>query len=459
MGAPGGLQEEQGLTPEQIEALKPYGREFGLQTGDFLFDERSVVDSFYVVLEGEVEISRLDGAGETPVLNHGPGEFTGGLAVLTGRTSIHRAKATVPGRVLEIDSETFRRLPVEVPDVADIFISGLARRMRYTQRAYRQQEKFAALGKLSAGLTHELNNPAAAARRTSEVLGGTILEAQLTAIGHDERFSVGEREALVALQREMAADKVSPLDPLSLGDAEDELADWLGEHGVGEPWDLAPALAEAGVDTDRLEAMAEAFSERSLVCGLEWLGSTLDLVGLAAEVETSAGRISELVGAMKEYTYMDRAAIGEVDVISGLQNTLTILGPRLKDVSLLTEYEKDLPRIQGRGGELNQVWTNLIDNAIDAVDGRGSITIRTYVEGPRVVVEVIDNGRGIPREAQVHVFEPFYTTKDIGAGPGLGLAIVRRIVTDHGGEVFVRSEPGKTCFTVRLPVDTRQNGG
>jgi signal transduction histidine kinase len=459
MGPPGGLQEEQGLTPEQIEALKPYGREFGLQTGDFLFDERSVVDSFYVVLEGEVEISRLDGAGETPVLNHGPGEFTGGLAVLTGRTSIHRAKATVPGRVLEIDSETFRRLPVEVPDVADIFISGLARRMRYTQRAYRQQEKFAALGKLSAGLTHELNNPAAAARRTSEVLGGTILEAQLTAIGHDERFSVGEREALVALQREMAADKVSPLDPLSLGDAEDELADWLGEHGVGEPWDLAPALAEAGVDTDRLEAMAEAFSERSLVCGLEWLGSTLDLVGLAAEVETSAGRISELVGAMKEYTYMDRAAIGEVDVISGLQNTLTILGPRLKDVSLLTEYEKDLPRIQGRGGELNQVWTNLIDNAIDAVNGRGNITVRAYTQGARLVVEVVDDGPGIPREAQVHVFEPFYTTKDIGDGTGLGLAIVRRIVTDHGGEILIRSEPGETCCTVRLPVDTRQNGG
>jgi signal transduction histidine kinase len=459
MGAPRGLQEEQGLTPEQIEALKPYGREFGLQTGDFLFDERSVVDSFYVVLEGEVEILRLDGAEEIPVLTHGPGEFTGGLVVLTGRTSIHRAKATEPGRVLEIDSETFRRLPVEVPDVADIFISGLARRMRYTQRAYRQQEKFAALGKLSAGLTHELNNPAAAARRTSEVLGGTILEAQLTAIGHDERFSVGEREALVALQREMAADKVSPLDPLSLGDAEDELADWLGEHGVGEPWDLAPALAEVGVDTDRLEAMAEAFSERSLVCGLEWLGSTLDLVGLAAEIETSAGRISELVGAMKEYTHMDRAAIGEVDVISGLQNTLTILGPRLKDVSLLTEYEKDLPRIQGRGGELNQVWTNLIDNAIDAVNGRGNITVRAYAQGARVVVEVDDDGPGIPREAQVHVFEPFYTTKDIGDGTGLGLAIVRRIVTDHGGEIFVRSEPGETCFTVRLPVDTRQNGG
>jgi DNA integrity scanning protein DisA with diadenylate cyclase activity/CRP-like cAMP-binding protein len=365
-------REERGLTPEQVEALMPYGREFGLQTGDLLFDERSVVDSFYVVLEGEIEISRLDGAEEIPVLNHGPGEFTGGLVMLTGRTSIHRAKAAEPSRILEIDSETFRRLPVEVPDVADMFISGLARRMRYTQRAYRQQEKFAALGKLSAGLTHELNNPAAAARRASEELGEAILEAQLTAIGHDERFSAGEREVLVALQRETAAGSSILLDPLSLGDAEDELADWLGDCGCEEPWDLAPALAEAGVGMDRLEEMAEVFDDRSLACGLEWLAGTLDLVGLAGEIETCAGRISELVGAMKEYTYMDRAVVGEVDVISGLQNTLTILGPRLKGISLSTEYEKDLPNIPGRGSELNQVWTNVIDNAIDAVEGRGS---------------------------------------------------------------------------------------
>ena len=452
-------RDEQSLTPEQVEALMPYGREFVLQTGDLLFDERSVVDSFYVVLEGEVEISRLDGAEEIPVLHHGPGGFTGGLVMLTGRTSIHRARATAPGRVLEIDSETFRRLPVEVPDVADMFISGLARRMRYTQRAYRQQEKLAALGKLSAGLTHELNNPAAAARRASEELGGAILEAQLTALGHDERFSALEREALVALQRETAAGSADVLDPLSLCDAEDELTDWLGDHGCEEPWDLAPALAEAGVDKDRLEAMAEAFDEASLACGLEWLAGTLDLVGLAGEIETSVGRISHLVGTMKEYTYMDRAVVGEVDVISGLQNTLTILEPRLKDVSLVREYEKDLPGLPGRGGELNEVWTNLIDNAIDAVDGRGSIIVRAYVEGARVVVEVVDDGPGIPRAAQVHLFEPFYTTKDIGSGTGLGLAIVRRIVTDHAGEVFVRSEPGETCFTVRLPLHNTQNGG
>jgi signal transduction histidine kinase len=452
-------REEQSLTPEQVEALLPYGRELTLQTGDFLFDERSVVDSFYVVLEGEVGISRLDGAEEIPLETHRTGEFTGGLAVLTGRTSIHRARAAAPSRVLEVDSETFRRVPVELPDVADVFISGLASRMRYTQRAYRQHEKLAALGKLSAGLAHELNNPAAAARRASEELGDAVLDAQLTAIGHDERFSARQREALVALQRETAEGNAAPLDPLALGDAEDELAGWLEDHDFEEPWDVAPALAAAGVDVDRLESLTEVLDDRPLAWGLGWLASTLDLVGLAGEIGTSAGRISELVGAVKEYTYMDRASLGVVDVISGLENTLTILGPRLKSVTFRREYEESLPEIPGRGGELNQVWTNLIDNAIEAVDGRGSITIRAYVEGARVVVEVVDDGPGISREALVHVFEPFYTTKEVGAGSGLGLDIVRRVVAGHGGEISVQSEPGETRFTVRLPVDTTLNGG
>jgi signal transduction histidine kinase len=459
MRAPRDTLEEQVLKPEQVEALMPYGRESSLEAGDLLFDEKSAVDSFYVVLEGEVSISRLDGAEETSLVDHGAGEFTGGLTVLTGKTSIHRARAVSATRVLEIDSETFRRVAVEIPDVADVFVSGLASRMRQTQRAYRQQEKLAALGKLSAGLAHELNNPAAAARRASEELGAAILEAQLTAIAHDERFSTEEREALVALQRETSTGDATPLDPLSLGDAEDEFAGWLEDHGFEEPWDVAASLAAAGLDTNRLEKLAEVLDDRPLAWGLGWLAATLDLVGLAGEIGTSAGRISELVGAMKEYSYMDRAAVGEVDVISGLQNTLTILGPRLKDVSLRQEYEGDLPQIPGRGGELNQVWTNLIDNAIDAVNGRGSIIVRAYVEGARLVVEVIDDRPGIPRQAQGRVFEPFYTTKEVGAGTGLGLDIVRRIVTGHGGGVFVHSEPGETRFTVRLPLDTTQNGG
>ena len=450
-------QEEQRLSPGQVGTLMPYGRELGLEAGDILFDEKTAVDSFYVVLEGEVSISRLEGAEETPLVNHGAGEFTGGLAVLTGRTSIHRARAVTRTRILEIDSETFRRVAVGVPDVADVFISGLARRMRQTQRAFRQQEKLAALGKLSAGLAHELNNPAAAARRSSEELGTAVREAQLAALAHDERFSPDERRALVAMQRE-AATGVGPLDPLALGDAEDDLAGWLEGRGVEEPWNLAPTLAASGVDAGRLETLGDALEEGTLESGLGWLAKTTELVTLAGEVATSAGRISGLVGAMKDYTYMDRSAVGEVDVIPGLENTLTILGHKLKGVSVRREYEEDLPKVQGNGGELNQVWTNLLDNAADAVDGRGNITVKASVEAGHVVVDVVDDGPGIPREARERVFEPFYTTKEVGAGTGLGLDIVRRIVGAHGGEVSVRSEPGETRFTVSLPVGTKQNG-
>src|SRR5215218_3431878 len=196
---------EQGFTAQQVEALMPYGRELSLRTGDLLFDETATVDSFYVVLEGEVNISRLEGTEEVSLDTHGTGEFTGGLAVLTGKTSIHRARAAEPSRVLEIDSDTFRRVAVEVPEAADVFISGLARRMRFTQRAFRQQEKLAALGKLSAGLAHELNNPAAAARRASEGLSTAVLEAQLAALEHDERLSTVERRALITVQRETAS--------------------------------------------------------------------------------------------------------------------------------------------------------------------------------------------------------------------------------------------------------------
>jgi len=451
-------REEQRLSSGQVEALMPYGRELRLEEGDLLFDEKSAVDSFYVVLEGRVNISRLDGAEETSLVEHGAGEFTGGLAVLTGRTSIHRARAASSCRVLEIDSETFRRLAVEVPDVADVFVSGLARRMRQTQRAFRQQEKLAALGKLSAGLTHELNNPAAAARRAAEELGHAVLQAQLAALRHDERFSEKERSVLVAVQSETVAE-VAPLDPLALGDAEDGLTDWLEERGVEEAWEFAPALVAAGIGTDCLEALANTLEEKSLTAGLGWLAMTTELVNLAGEIGTSVGRISELVGAMKDYTYMDRAAAGEVNIIAGLENTLTILGHKLKGVSVRREFEEDLPKIQGNGGELNQVWTNLLDNAIGAVDGRGNITVEAFVEAEHVVVEVVDDGPGIPRGARGRVFEPFYTTKEVGTGTGLGLDIVRRVVDAHGGEVSFRSQPGETRFTVRLPVDTRQNGG
>jgi signal transduction histidine kinase len=456
MRAPNTAPLEQRLTGEQIAALLPYGTELALDAGDYLFDETSVVDSFYVVLEGAIRISRLDGAEETHLITHHPGDFTGGLAVLTGRRSIHRGRAAAPSRILEIGSETFRRVSVERPEVADVFISGLARRMRETQRAFRQQEKMAALGKLSAGLAHELNNPAAAARRASDDLGKAALRAQLLALEHDARFSPAQREKLALLRREAAANGAAALDPLARSEREDEAVLWLEERRVEEAWELAPILAGAGIRTERLERLAEDLDDdRALAGALEWLGTTLELVGLADELAQSAARISELVGAMKEHTYMDRGSYEETDVREGLESTLTILGHKLKGATVTRGYEEGLPRIWAHGGELNQAWANLLDNAADAVDGQGWIGVRAYRDGDSVAVEISDDGPGIPPEVGRRVFEPFFTTKQIGEGTGLGLDIVRRIVASHGGEVAFESVPGETRFVVRLPLERR----
>ena len=451
-------RDAQPLTEEQVRSLSDYGRERRLAEGDYLFDEKGVVDSFYIVIEGEVGISRLDGAQETRLLTHGRGGFTGGLAVLTGKRSIHRARAVSPTRVLEIDSEAFRRVSVERPAVADALVSALARRMRYTQRTIRQHEKLAALGKLSAGLAHELNNPAAAARRASEDLGSGILAAQLGALEHDERFSPEGRKRLAGLLQEIAARPAATLDPLSLGDAEDDLAAWLEDRDVEEAWELAPILAAAGVGDGDLEGLGVPPGQ--LPGAVRWLAGTLELTELAAEISASVGRISQLVGAMKEYTFMDRTSPLEADVVEGIENTLTILGHKLEGVSVDRDFEEDLPGVPGPGDELNQVWTNLLDNAADAVAGGGSVRVRAFREREAVVVEVSDDGPGIPPEFRARVFEPFFTTKEVGSGTGLGLDVARRVVRGHGGDISVQSGPRGTSFAVRLPlnVETR-NGG
>lgn len=453
------IAEEQRLTDEQVWNLSGYGRELLLEEGDYLFDEKGVVDSFFIVIEGEVGISRLDGAEEIQLLTHGRGGFTGGLAVLTGKRSIHRARAVSRARVLEIDSEAFRRVAVEQPGVADVLISNLSRRMRFTQRTLRQHEKLAAVGKLAAGLAHELNNPAAAARRTSEELGAGILAAQLRALEHDARFSPVDRDRLIDLLHEVAGRPVGELDPLSRSDAEDDLATWLEDRGVDEAWDLAPVLVAAGVEEQDLESLSDS-SEGELPGAIRWLADTLELTGLAQEISASVGHISHLVGAMKEYTFMDRATPSEEDVVQGLENTLTILGHKLKGVSVVRDFEEELPKIPGHGGELNQVWTNLLDNAADAVAGEGSVGVRAFREGEAVVVEVSDDGPGIPPGIKNRVFEPFFTTKEVGSGAGLGLDVARRVVEGRGGGISLESGPGGTRFAVRLPLEIgTRNGG
>jgi signal transduction histidine kinase len=461
MRVPDNATLDERLAEEQIASLVPYGVERDLKSGEYIFDETTIVDSFWVLLEGEVRISRLDGAQETHITTHQRGDFTGSLVVIAGKTSIFRAQATAPSRVLEIGSKAFRRVNAELPQIADIFISSLGRRMRYTQRTRRQQEKMEALGKLSAGLAHELNNPAAAARRASDGLSDAIMRSQLLALEHDRRFSSEQKQTLTGLQREAAAAEGDiALDPIVRSDREEELALWLEERAYEKAWELAPILAAAGLESGRLERLAEDLGdEDAFGAALEWLGATLELTGLAEEVGQSVARISELVGAMKDHTYMDRGSYAATDVREGLESTLTILGHKLKGATVSRDYEERLPRIWAHAGDLNQVWANLLDNAADAVDGAGRIGASAYRDGDAVVVEISDDGPGIPRQVQARVFEPFFTTKQIGEGTGLGLDIVRRIVASHGGEVAFESEPGETRFVVRLPLEREAEDG
>ena len=458
MHQPGDTQVFPKFTEEQLTVLVPYGSERSYEEGEYLFTEEDTVNSFYVVLRGKVRIS-LRGESDT-IAVHPPGEFTGQLVNLTGKGSRHRAQAALPSRILEIPAESFQKLASEHPELGDIFISTLLRRMRQSQAWLRQQEKMAALGKLSAGLAHELNNPAAAARRAAEDLREESLKAQRTALAHDERFTPAQKEHLAALEREVTEVSRAPvfLDTLERSDREDELTEWLEDHGVEDGWELAPTLVAAGLDADRLNDLgrgSDGLQDEALAGALGWLGATLTLATLAGEVGQSTGRISELVRAMKEYSHMDRSATREVDVREGLESTLTILAHKLKKgVAVEREYAEDLPKICAHGRELNQVWTNLVDNAVDAMNGRGKLRVKTSRDGGEyVLVEITDDGSGIPRELKSRVFEPFFTTKGVGEGTGLGLDIVRRIIAGHGGEIRVDSTPGETSFKVRLPID------
>jgi steroid delta-isomerase-like uncharacterized protein len=315
-----------------------------------------------------------------------------------------------------------------------------------------EQEKMVALGKLSAGLAHELNNPAAAALRAAGRLRELTPRVYLLALEHVGSLSPQQRDVLARMLSDVARDGTDDIDPLSQSDREEEIAIGMEERGIAEAWDLAPTLAAFGLNTERLEVLHSELGGGTSFGGvLEWLAATLELADLSDEVERSVGRISELVGAMKAHTSMDRAAYTETDVREGLENTLTILDHKLKGVIVEREYDDDLPKIWANDGELNQVWFNLIDNAADALGGGGHLVVRALRDASGVTVEVVDSGPGIQHGIRDRIFDPFFTTKEVGEGTGLGLDIVRRVVAGHGGVVSVASKPAETRFTVTLP--------
>jgi len=449
------------LSDERVRWLAERVEERVLAPPDAIFREGDEARSFFFVLDGRVEsLTNVDGE-ELTVVDHQQFTFIGAIPLLAGVPYPGTTRVLEPTRILVLSAEDFHELVREEETVRKTVLATFQPVFMRWGQLRGQREKLAALGEMSAGLAHELNNPASAATRAALELGETLAAVQA---GVGRMAAAGATsEGLAKLAQAAArarANAVDPdeLDPLERSDREDALADLLGERGVQDPWDLAGDLVGAGLDADCARGVADAVAPEVAADALAWVAAGARAESLAREVAEATGRMAELVRAIKEYTYMDQAPEQDVDVHRGLDTTLKVLGHKLKkgDVRVVREYADDLPRIHAYGSELNQVWTNLLDNAIDALDGHGEIRIRTSSDGgSHVIVAIADDGPGIPEEVRSRIFEPFFTTKDVGDGTGLGLDVAWRIVAQrhHGDLRLAETGPQGTRFVVRLPVD------
>ena len=426
-----------------------------LEAGKILATEGEPLESFYVLLEGEMRVSRNYSNQAILMGVTKPGMFLGELSLLLDSPNLATVRTLKPCRLFRLGKNDFWQMLSTCPSVASQIFRTMATRVRNMEGYSQQREKLASLGTMAAGLAHELNNPATAARRASVHLREVVENLQSFACELHELLTPEQWQDLIdVLQSALArAGKSEPLDSVTRSDREEEVGTWLEQHGVADGWKLSPAFVGAGLDGKELTALAGKLPAEAVRCAFGWLEASLSLNSLLNEVEGSTTRIAELVKAVKSYSYMDQSPMQEVDVHEGIENTLTMLGHKLKNVTVTRKYDRAVPHIMAYGGELNQVWTNLLDNAIDAVKGTGKICVATFLDDDQVVVEIADNGSGIPAEVQSHIFEPFYTTKGVGSGTGLGLVISNRIVANrHSGEIEFQSAPGDTRFKVRLPI-------
>lgn len=461
----GGLEDKlralpifEGLDNRQLAELAAATELRALPGGAYLYRADETADCFTVLLEGEVEITKPVGGEEVAFDHVAAPAHLGEISLLTGTPHRVDAQAATPLRVLCVDGAAFLALLAESPPLCNAVMRTLARRIRNAEVLTQQREQLVTLGKLAAGLAHELNNPAAAVRRSTQQLQSRLAAQQAAALRLLEQTMTPAQAAGLERLAERAAAGGGPAEPQQLGalarsDREEELAAWLAARGVEEGARLAPTLAEAGLAPAHLAEIAADTPAATLAALLAWLESALAARRLLAAIDQGTARMSELVAAVKGFAFMDQAAVQEVDIHAGLENTLLLLAHELRGVTVEREFA-DLPPVCAYGGELNQVWTNLIANAADALEGSGTIRLRTRREGDEVVVEVEDNGPGIPAKLQRKVFHPFVTTKAAGKGMGLGLDISKRIVEGrHRGRLSVVSQPGATRFSVRLPIE------
>ena len=460
----GGFPLFESLSGPQLEWLAPRADVVRVDERTVLFREGDPPQHFWVLIEGELELQKLfGGVNRVAANNSTPGVWAGSIPMVD---TVHQITARTPraSRLFRISQDDVATMLADGFPIATHLLMGVRAGTERFQSELYQQEKLTALGRLSAGLAHELNNPASAARRAASELRRALDAHASASLALSVQEGLGNcAEELARLQAHLAgfsgraaadAPAVPALDPVARGDREEELAAWLEARGVADAWEPAAALAEVGVDDAWLESLAGEVPGPALPAVLGWVISGVTAAGLLEEIDHATRRIAELVAAVKAYSYMDQAPLQEVDVHDGLESTLTILRHKLRGgVEVEREYDRSLPRLSVHGSGLNQVWTNLLDNAIDAMDGKGRIKVRTFRLGDDVAVEITDDGPGIPPEVQSRVFEPFFTTKAPGQGTGLGLDLVyRTVVRDHGGQVVLSSEPGATTFRVRLPV-------
>src|ERR1700737_218836 len=441
------------LPDDQIDWFISQSEEMRLRAAEPYFREGDPADAMFVILEGQLQ-ARGELGGETIVISIKPGDVTGVLPFSRMKQFTVGVRAITDARIMRFPVSLFPHLIQKMPELTQHLVGLMSDRIRETTRMEQQRDRLASLGKLSAGLAHELNNPASAAKRATSQLREVLKRIK------DASHELGRRDLTAAQKSEIEKLETSfvqrdevPPDALTISDLEDQIDSLLRSHGQTDLWQMAANLARKNVKPDALESLFATLDADTARAALVRIAASVEVATLLNEIESGTSRISDLVRAIKEYTFMDQTPLQNVDIVKSLETTLTILNHKLKrGVVVQRDYERVPLLVNSFGSELNQVWTNLIDNAIDAMGGKGELRIRTYRDDDCVVVEIADNGAGISPEIIAHVFEPFFTTKGVGEGTGLGLDTAQRIVKKHRGNIQVTSKPGDTRFQVWLPL-------